>query len=132
MSFKKYQPILEVLLASIVIFIIHELVFLFFDFKKEESGFQYSLPFLYLLFSLFSIIIVLISIKVKSVDINNVGNGFLLLTLIKIGIAYLFLNPILASSSKYIETEKMNFFIVFAVFLTIETVVTIRMLNNKQ
>ncbi len=132
MSFKKYQPILEVLLASIVVFIIHELVFLFFDYKKEESGFQYSLPFLYIFFSVCSLIIVFILLKVKSVAINNVGNVFLLVTLIKIGIAYLFLNPILDSSSPHVETEKMNFFIVFAIFLTIETIVTIRILNNKQ
>jgi hypothetical protein len=54
------------------------------------------------------------------------------LTFIKMGISYILLNPILNSSSQFLKVEKINFFITFALFLTIETVVTIRILNNKQ
>lgn len=131
MILKKYKPLLEVLIVSIVIFFVHKIAFSLLDYVIIECYFLYSLQFLYSFFLASSIFIIFLVIKINSVDINNVGNGFLLLTLIKIGIAYLILNPILESSSKYIETEKINFFIVFAVFLTIETIITIRILNNK-
>lgn len=47
-------------------------------------------------------------------------------------IAYLFMKPILSSQSTFSGTEKINFFIIFILFLIIETILTIRMLNNKQ
>ena len=132
MNSKTLKPILETLIASLAVFIIHKSVFFFFDYKSIESTFQYSLIYLYLFFLICSILIIAVLIKVNKIDINNVGNVYLLLTLVKIGIAYLVSRPILESLSKYVEIEKMNFFIIFALFLTIETVVTIRILNNKQ
>jgi TM2 domain-containing membrane protein YozV len=47
------------------------------------------------------------------------------------GVAYAFLRPILASGGKNLATEKMQFLIVFIIFLAIETIVTIRILNDK-
>ena len=129
---KQYQPIFEILIASISAFIIHKVAFFFLNYLTIETTFQYSLFQVYLFFLICSISIVLILIEVKKRDIDNVGNGFLLLTLLKIGIAFLFANPIVSSASKFIEIERMDFFVVIAVFLTIETVVTIRILNNKQ
>ena len=129
---KEYQPILEILLASFSTFLVHKLVFFFLDYYTIESTFQYSLFQVYLFFLICSVCIVFILIQVKKRDIDNVGNGFLLLTLIKIGIAFLFANPIVSSTSKFKDIERMDFFIAFAVFLTIETIVTIRILNNKQ
>ena len=132
MNLKTLQPILEVLTASLAIFFIHKSVFFFFDYESIELTFHFSLIYLYLFFLIFSILIVAVLIKINKIDINNVGNVFLLLTLIKIAIAYFVSRPIVEATSRYAETEKMNFFIIFAVFLTIETVVTIRILNNKQ
>ncbi len=129
---KEYQPILEILLASLSAFLVHKLAFFFLDYLTIETAFQYSLFQVYLFFFICSVSIVFLLIQVKKRDIDNVGNGFLLLTLIKIGIAFLFANPIVSSTSKFKDIERMDFFIVFAVFLTIETVVTIRILNNKQ
>ena len=129
---REYQPILEILLASVSAFLVHKLTFFFLDYLIIETAFQFSLFQVYLFFLICSVSIVLILIQVKKRDIDNVGNGFLLLTLIKIGIAFLFANPIVSSTSKFKEIERMDFFIVFAIFLTIETVVTIRILNNKQ
>ena len=49
------------------------------------------------------------------------------------GIAYVFLTKLLIdNASRYLPKEKINFFIIFAIFLTIETVVTIRILNKNQ
>ncbi len=129
---KEYQPIFEILPTSLVAFLVHKLAFFFLDYSTIENSFQYTLFQVYSFFLICSIFIVLILIQVKKRDINNVGNGFLLLTLLKIGIAFIFANPIVSSTSKFKEMERMDFFIVFAIFLTIETVVTIRILNNKQ
>ena len=129
---KEYQPIFVILLTSLVAFLVHKLAFFFLDYSTIENSFQYTLFQVYSFFLICSIFIVLILIQVKKRDINNVGNGFLLLTLLKIGIAFIFANPIVSSTSKFKEMERMDFFIVFAIFLTIETVVTIRILNNKQ
>lgn len=128
----KYKPFLEILLVSVFAFFLHKTVFFLFDFHLIYATFYYSLLELYSFFTICSLVIIFILIKVKQADINNVGNAFLLLTLVKIAITFAFLSPLLASSSKYIHTEKMNSFMIFAVFLTIETVVTIRILNNKQ
>jgi hypothetical protein len=68
----------------------------------------------------------------KEKNIDSVGQTFLLVTSIKMALAYVLLHPILQNTSKLITPEKSNFFLIFAVFLTIETLVTIRMLNKKQ
>ncbi len=47
------------------------------------------------------------------------------------GISYLLLEPILHSGNPNVKIEKMNFFIVFALFLTSETVLTVKILNSK-
>jgi hypothetical protein len=129
---KEYKPILEILIASSCFFLVHKLAFFFLDYFTIETNFQYSLFQVYLFFTICSLSIILILIQVKKRDINNVGNSFILLTLIKIGIAFLFSNPIVSTNYKFKEIERMDFFIVFAVFLAIESAVTIRILNNKQ
>lgn len=129
---KEFQPILEIIIAAISAFLVHKLAFFFLDYLTIENTFQYSLFQVYSFFLICSVTIVFILIQVKKRDLNNVGNGFLLLTLIKIGIAFLFANPIVSSTNKFKEIERMDFFIVFAIFLTIETIVTIRILNIKQ
>lgn len=132
MNKTKYKSLVEILIASIVAFFIHKLFFIFFDYQKIEQSFYHSLTTLYFFFFICSISIVLFLLKVKSKNIDSVGNTFLLLTFLKMGLSYILLNPILNSSSQFLKVEKINFFITFALFLTIETVVTIRILNNKQ
>lgn len=132
MNKTKYQPLLEILIASIVAFFIHKLLFVFFNYQRIEHSFYHSLITLYFFFFICSVSIVLVLLKVKIKNIDSVGNTFLLLTFFKMGLAYVMLHPILNSASNYIRAEKINFFITFAIFLTIETVVTIRILNNKQ
>jgi hypothetical protein len=46
-------------------------------------------------------------------------------------IAYIVLLPILNADTKSVAIEKINFFIVFALFLAIETIITIRIVNNN-
>ncbi len=129
---KKYKPLFEVFFLSIIAFLIHKILFFSIGNPNSEKTFHYSLNTLYIFFSIFSLFIVGILTIVKEKNIDNVGNTYLLVTLIKMGISYILLYPILQGTKTFMTTEKTNFIIVFLVFLTIETVVTIRILNKKQ
>ena len=132
MNFKKYQAILEVLSISILVYLIHKLFFFLNNNNPKFQGFHFPIEIIYGFFLICSILIILILIKVKSKNIDNVGYTFLLVTCIKMAISYAVLSPILHSGNINVRIEKLNFFLIFALFLTIETVVTIRILNNKQ
>ncbi len=132
MNFKKYQPIIEVLFLSILVYLVHKLIFFLNDNNPKFQGFHFPIEIEYGFFFICSVIILLILIKVKSNNIDNVGYTFLLVTCIKMAISYAVLYPILHSGNPNAGTEKINFFVIFALFLTIETIETIRILNNKQ
>ncbi len=131
MALKKYQPILEISLISVVVYALHKLLF-FLNENSKFYNFYFPIEVIYLFFFCCSIIILLILIKVKEKNIDNVGSVFLLVTCIKMAISYALLYPISHSGNQNVKTEKINFFIIFFLFLTIETIVTIRLLNNNQ
>ena len=83
-------------------------------------------------FFICSLLIILILIEVNAKNIDTVGFTFLLVTFIKMALSYVILSPILNSGNANVKAEKIDFFIIFALFLTIETIVTVRILNNKQ
>lgn len=132
MPLKKFRFLFIVFIAAIIGFVIHKTIFHFFVPKVFENNFVYSIPLLYAFFAFFSAIIVFILMKIKEKSIDNVGYTFLLLTSLKMVMAYIFLRPILTVNLPKTPTEKTNFFIIFIFFLIIETTVTIRILNNKQ
>lgn len=132
MKFKTYQPIISSFLVALVAFVVHKLVLVFIAPENFENTFIYSLPILYVFFFLYTIIILLVLIKINQVSINYVGFSFMFLTSLKMGIAYFFMQPILNSQSVFAGYEKINFFSIFILFLIIETTITIRILNNKQ
>jgi hypothetical protein len=132
MKIKKLQPLLEVLIISAFLFTAHKLFFYWNKTNPKYQNFYFSLETIYFFLSLSSIIIVSILLFVKQKSSDNVGFTFMLTTCLKIGITLFLLMPILNSKSSDIGFEKFNFFVVFALFLSIETVVTIRILNNNQ
>jgi hypothetical protein len=132
MNFKKYQPILEVLLLSALVYLIHKLFFFLNENNPKFQNFHFPIEVVYGFFFVCSVVILLILIKVKEKNIDNVGYTFLLVTFIKMAISYAVLSPILDSGNLNVRIEKLNFFVIFALFLTIETIVTVRILNNKQ
>lgn len=132
MNLDKFKSIFTILVLGIIGFAIHKILFYFLVPKAYEAGFIYSIELLYLFFFFFSSMLILVLDKVKEKSINSVGYTFLLLTTLKMGIAFVFLKPILAGNLPKTPTEKMSFFIIFIYFLAIETYVTIRILNNKQ
>lgn len=132
MDFKKYKLIATVFYISMVAFTIHKIIFFFVAQKKLESNFIYTLTTLYFFFFSCAAVLIFILLKVKDYNLNNVGNTFLLVTCIKMAVSYTLLSPILSSNSTYEGSEKINFFVIFILFLAIETIVSIRILNNKQ
>lgn len=131
LNLKKYQPILEVVTVSIIGYLAHKL---FFHIEKNNpsfQNFQCPIEIIYGFFLVCSISILFILIQVKTRSIDNVGYTFLLVTCLKMGISYALMSAILDATKQNITIEKNNFFIVFALFLAIETIVTIRILNNK-
>lgn len=132
MNFKKYRPVLEVVFLSMLVYLVHKLVFFLNENHPKLQCFHFPIEVVYGFFFICSLLIILLLIKVKEKNIDNVGYTFLLVTFIKMAISYVILSPILHSGNPNMRIEKMNFFIIFALFLTIETIVTARILNKKQ
>lgn len=132
MKLKQFQPLLEVLIVAIMCFGIHSLFFYYNQNNPNYQHFNFSLTAIYGFFLACSLVIILLLLLVKQRSIDNVGFTFLFATCLKIGISFALLMPILNSTISNIGYEKINFFIVFAIFLTIETTITIRILNNNQ
>ena len=131
MTQSKFRPIVEVFFLSIIAFLAHKTILFLLGNQINETAFHYSLSTLYLFFFICSVLILLVLIKVKKNNIDSVGLTFLLLTTIKMVFAYILLHPILQGPNKLVTSEKINFYFVFALFLLIETTVTIRILNKK-
>ena len=123
---------MEVTLLSILVYLAHKLVFFLNENNPNLQGFHFPIEVVYGFFFVCSLLIILILIKVNEKNIDNVGFTFLLVTFIKMALSYVILSPILNSGNPNVRTEKIDFFIIFALFLTIETIVTVRILNNKQ
>lgn len=130
MFLKNYKSFLFLLISVIVTYGLHQLVF--YLFKINQEVFYYSLEQLYAVFFMLSFVIISILIKIKERNFDQVGMSFLLLTSIKMVFYYLLLRPILNKRQFDITVEKNNFFVLFILFLTIETVVTITILSKKQ
>jgi hypothetical protein len=131
-NLKNYKPIFSVLSISIVLYLLHKIVFFVFEKKVATDHFYYPLETVYLFFGTLSIIVVFILLIIKQKSFDNVGMVFLLITSVKMIFCYLFIMPILNVANTNYAIEKINFFVLFILFLAIETIVTIRILNNKQ
>ena len=129
---KKYKPFFEVLIISIFFYCGHKILFYSDINNSKFQNFYFSLEFIYTYFTICSLVITGILIFVKQKSKDNVGNVFMLITCVKAGLSFLLLNQILNSGSRSIGNEKINFFVTFALFLALETVITIRILNNNQ
>ncbi|WP_035669012.1 hypothetical protein [Flavobacterium sp. 83] len=130
MKLQIYKPLLNLVTVAGLAYILHKVVFYFFDIN--DKAFHYSIETLYLLFSGLSITVFIVLLKVKERSFDNIGMSFLLSTSIKMIFCYLILRPLLQVSNHSGTIEKKNFFVMFILFLAIETILTIRILNEKQ
>lgn len=129
MTFKTF---LHLFIISIIAFVINFFLVENVVPKHELVKWTYSIANLYSMFFVFSVVIMSLLLFVRTKNLDYVGYTYLIVTSVKMGIAYFLLRPILATTTDENSTEKINFFIVFICFLAIETLLTIRILNNKQ
>lgn len=115
-----------ILILSIVVscFFLHQLLFAFLNI--EDSEFVFTIVQLYFFFGFFALLTEVILQKIKQKNIDLVGNVFLGLTLTKMMFCFVIGNYI---SDKLIERN--NFLALFFIFLFIETVSAIKLLNSK-
>lgn len=129
--FQKITKAIVVLSAIIVvIYLLHQ--FIFSILNINDAVFKYSLFQLYVFFGCFSITIEIVLLVIKQKNIDLVGNVFLILTLIKMMFCFVLGNSILNQTNSTTITQKNNFLALFFMFLMIETVSTIKMLNSKE
>ena len=131
MLLKRLGFLPSLLKITLSVFLLHLLIFQISTLSEAALNFYYSIPFLYLLYFMFSVIILSFLFKVSKSNFDNVGMTFLISTSIKMVVSYFVLRPILNSTEES-TIEKVNFFIIFILFLAIETVITIRLLNKNQ
>ena len=130
MNLINYKPLLSLALLIIVAYILHKVIF--YSFNVDDTAFHYSIEELYLIFSVLSVIVFVVLLKVKEQSFDNIGMSFLLITRVKMIVCYLILRPVLQISGENSILEKRNFFAMFILFLAMETILTIRILNKNQ
>lgn len=130
MNLKNYKPLISLAFLITVVYILHKIIF--YSFNIDDAAFHYSLEELYMLFSVLSAVVLFVLLKVKERSFDNVGMSFLLSTSIKMVVCYLILRPVLQASGENSGIEKKNFFAMFILFLAMETILTIRILNKNQ
>jgi len=130
MNLNKLYPFVSLLGISFFLYLIHKMVFN--ALNIDQTQFHYSLENLYLFFLILSAIIFQVLIIIKKKSFDNVGMSFLVVTSIKMIFCYLALRPLLQTTSPNNPVERINFFILFIVFLIIETLFTICLVNKKK
>ena len=129
MNLKKLLPFFTLLGVSLLLYAVHKMIF--YGCNINQDQFHYSLETLYLFFFFFSAVIFVVLLTIKAKSFDNVGMSFLVATSIKMVFCYLILRPLLQMPKSGNATERINFFILFIIFLTIETLFTIRLVNEK-
>ena len=99
--------------------------------KQQLPKYYFTLESIYLFFSIFLVIILTTSFIINKKNKDIVGLVFLFNTGIKLILSYIIFKSAIDISNKN-NQERINIFIVFILFLAIETISTIRLLNKKQ
>lgn len=130
MLFKKFRPILNLFLIVIATYIVHKAAF--FVLKIDDQNFHYSLEVLYLIFLVFAVTLLTATLLFKKDKFDSIGMFFMLGTVVQMFLCYIVLRPILSDKIHNVTVEKTNFFITFILFLLFETLLTVRLLNEKR
>lgn len=125
------STLLKVTGVAVVFLLLNMGLYLIPGVGDAAGSFVYPVYLSYLFFYVFSIIILFALHLIASKNAAQAGYVFLLLTTLKVVAAYLYMRPIL---SKTIEssTEKINVFVIFMLFLSVEAYFTAQLLNKKQ
>lgn len=125
------SALVSIIIIGVVLAVVNTLLYISPDMATSLQNFIYPLVVTYVFFLALSLIIVGILIKVNQTNNQQLGFAFLLLTGVKMAISYFMARPILTKTVDD-PTEKINFFIIFLMFLAIEAYYTARLLNKKQ
>ncbi|WP_290831752.1 hypothetical protein [Flavobacterium sp.] len=131
MKLQILKTVILTLSIAVVLFFGNKLILQTESFSQNFELFSHSLETIYTVLCVFSVIILVILLIVNSRNKDVVGLTYLLITSIKAGILFFIFSDIISSSNKN-TVERINFFTVFILFLAIETLITIRLLNKKQ
>ncbi|MCB9425846.1 MAG: hypothetical protein H6584_02280 [Flavobacteriales bacterium] len=127
---KNYGSLLWVALIGTLSGVIHYLLSVLFIDSETIISFTYPIYVLYAVFITASLIIVGTIIALHKKYKEQIGYVFLLLTSIKMGLSYVMTLPIIEKSEVSVKTEKINLFVVFILFLVIEVIHTIKVLQR--
>jgi hypothetical protein len=126
MILKKSPVTVQALLISIVFFLIHfGIVTLINKIETPTFLMSYGLQFI------MTLAILMAMIKIHETAKEQLGFAFLGLSTLKVGISYFFATEYLFQNKEMLETNKINFFITFLFFLSLDVYFTIRLLNKK-
>lgn len=125
------KPLIFLIVAIFCTYLIHKIIFFIFDLKINLLVFNCSLEKLYFCFGLYSIFMIVFLSIIKQKNIDIVGNVSMLLTVLKMLVCGI-LKTLLNDNSFKNSLEKKNFLITFLIFLVLETVITIYLLNRKE
>jgi hypothetical protein len=96
-----------------------------------ESKLHYSLHYIYTFFFVASFTLICVLETAAKRFFDSLGYIFMALTTTKMITTLFWFISITKNHSLEGEIEKINFFIVFVLFLAVETVLSIRILNRK-
>ena len=123
------KPIGFLMLVTVLAYVVNKILVNVFNINTVP--FKYSVEVLHVFFVAFSIITLVVLLKIKQINIDIVGNTFLLLSSFKMILAYLLVKPILNNSASNATAEKWHFFSIFIFFLLLETLLVAYLLNYK-
>lgn len=115
MFLKKYKLVLHLIILAFSSYILHKGAF--FIFKVNDQNFIYSLEILYLIFLLFSTLLLILTLRFVKDKFDSIGMFFMLGTFVQMFVYYGFLRPILSSNISNGSVEKTNFYNISSVFV---------------
>ncbi len=126
-DFKSYFFVLliTVILAGFDFFLLKSLTP-----NGNTDALYYTVPTLFTFFGLGSLLVLFVQNRVCKKSPEQLGYVFLLVSSLKMVVAYIMLHPVLQQVNSVANLEKINFFGVFVVFLAIDVVLTARLLKN--
>lgn len=130
MFLKNYKLILHLYCITLASYILHKGAFVVF--KINDQNFHYTLEVLYLIFLISSTVLLAATVKFRKDKFDSIGMFFMLGTFIQMFLYYFILRPILSDKIHNVSVEKTNFFITFILFLLFQTILTVRLLNEKR
>jgi len=124
---KPWRPIAEIGVTGVIVMAIHAFLLMIW-LGKDFSKCHIPLAVLYAFFGLSSMLIIAVLVVIRRRNLDSVGQVFMALTCVKAIAAWFIGRPLLLPDVP--QWEKLQFFILFLVFLALETAVSVRLLQR--